>query len=273
MDWATKQGAFILRGMETDGYDIKAIESFIQFAYGGFYDVPQPIMEEQTGSKRSLNSAALSSVSSAGIPTPSSPLFASTHSMNTSHAFMSPPGHSPAKPYNPIPQPGNLTPASSSAASVFASATDNTSNLGASMRTPYNARPDVRANMHSGENYTPVFLHHAQVYIFAASKGIGILADHALNELTVTLSKFTLYKERIGDIVALVRWVYSYLDDDRGAWANEEPLRKLIRRVIKRELVMLIKDEEFQDLMVEDSGEGGWLLKDVMDLVGGRLEA
>lgn len=100
--------------------------------------------------------------------------------------------------------------------------------------------PRVRSN-YAHENYTNNFLLHARVYVFADCYGIIGLMDLSLNELHGTLVRFTLHKERIVDVVALVRYCYE----------NEvpEPLREVVALYAACKLEKLWLSEEFHALV------------------------
>ncbi|KAL9129114.1 MAG: hypothetical protein Q9175_007385 [Cornicularia normoerica] len=68
--------------------------------------------------------------------------------------------------------------------------------------------PPPRPNQNPEENYTDVFLSHAQLYVFAEKYDVQPLKVLALEELHATLAIHTLYLERTGDIIALLRYIY-----------------------------------------------------------------
>lgn len=103
-----------------------------------------------------------------------------------------------------------------------------------------------RANSSSFEDYTDVFLSHAQVYIFAEQFDIQPLKRLALKNLHQTLAIFTIWPECVGDIVALTRFVY----DKTSEPVNKvEPMRDMLKQYIGCEMDVLIKDVEFRDLL------------------------
>jgi hypothetical protein len=63
-------------------------------------------------------------------------------------------------------------------------------------RKVFTARYEVRQNYNPTEDYTPVFLGHAQLYVFAEQWGINVLKTLALSKLHKTLTSFTLYVVR-----------------------------------------------------------------------------
>ena len=125
--------------------------------------------------------------------------------------------------------------------------------------------PPTRANREAHEDYTEVLLSHARLYVFAEKYDIQPLKTLALEELHSTLAIYTLYPQRTGDIVALLRYVYA----NTGApTRGGDDLRTLLRDYIGYEMRVLMKDEEFIDLMIEDAGA---LLRDFMKMVAKRI--
>jgi hypothetical protein len=126
--------------------------------------------------------------------------------------------------------------------------------------------PPTRANRGEHEDYTEVFLSHARLYVFAEEYDIGALKTLALEELHSTLAIYTLYRCRTGDIIALLRYVYANtrMPDEGG-----EELRTLVRDYMGYEMSVLMQDEEFKDLMIED---GGAMLADFMEMVAKRIK-
>lgn len=105
--------------------------------------------------------------------------------------------------------------------------------------------PGYRSN-HAHEDYTNNFLLHARIYVFAECYGIAGLMNLSLNELHGTLVRFTLYKERINDVVTLIRYCYENL--------VPEPLREVVALYTACKLEKLWLSEEFHAL-VEAYGE------------------
>ena len=123
--------------------------------------------------------------------------------------------------------------------------------------------PTPRPNEQPNENYTPVFLCHAHLYVFARKYDILPLEALALENLHMTLDKFTLYAERTGDIVELLRYIYGSLT---STWEAEE-MREMLRGYIGFEMDVLMKDRDFRGLMKEE----GDLLDDFVEMVGKRI--
>ncbi len=125
--------------------------------------------------------------------------------------------------------------------------------------------PPPRPNQDPEEDYTDVFLSHAQLYVLAEKYDIQTLKYFALEELHATLAIYTLYPRRTGDIIALLRYVYGNTGQSNG---GEEELRQVLTAYIGYEMDTLMDDEDFRDLMIED---GGPLLGEFMTMVGRRI--
>lgn len=124
--------------------------------------------------------------------------------------------------------------------------------------------PRMRANQGFHEDYTEVFLSHARLHVFADMYDIQVLKTLTLEQLHDTLSKYTLYRQRTGDIVSLLRYVYANTLPDRSG----EDLRTLLIDFVSYEMSMLMQDEAFNELIIED---GGSLLADFMKMVALRI--
>ena len=125
--------------------------------------------------------------------------------------------------------------------------------------------PPPRANKDSTEDYTAVFLCHARLYVFADQFDIQPLKALALEELQLTLARYTLYPERTGDIIALLHYIYANTSESVD---GVEDLRTLLTAYMGYEMDVLIKDRAFKELMFED---GGALLGDFMGMVEKRI--
>jgi hypothetical protein len=125
--------------------------------------------------------------------------------------------------------------------------------------------PPTRANRGEHENYIEVFLSHVRLYVLAEKYDIEALGTLALEELHTILAIYTLYRCRTRDIIALLRYVYA---NTRVPEEGGEELRMLVRDYMGYEMAVLMQDEEFKELMVED---GGAMLGDFMDMVAERI--
>ncbi|KAL9033704.1 MAG: hypothetical protein Q9180_005805 [Flavoplaca navasiana] len=125
--------------------------------------------------------------------------------------------------------------------------------------------PHPRPNQSPEEDHTNVFLSHAELYVFAEQFDIQTLRTLALANLQTALAIFTLHEERTGDIITLLRYAYANTSDRSG---GVEDLRTLLRDYVGYEMDILMKDDEFRDLMIAD---GGALLGDFMTMVMKRI--
>lgn len=100
------------------------------------------------------------------------------------------------------------------------------------------------------EDYTPVFLAHARLYVFADKYGITTLKVLCLQKLHQTLVKFTLYTARIGDILELTRYAFS---DDNTPDRKDvvDDLRRVVFKYMVSELDTIRKSEDFISLLEE----------------------
>ncbi|KAI4230521.1 MAG: hypothetical protein LQ349_006226 [Xanthoria aureola] len=125
--------------------------------------------------------------------------------------------------------------------------------------------PAPLPNQSPQEDYTDVFLSHAQLYVFAEKYDIKTLKQLALENLHASLAIYKLYKERTGDIVDLLRYVYANTSETVD---DVKDLRTLLTLYMGYEMDTLMQDEDFRDLMVAD---GGPLLADFMRMVMKRI--
>lgn len=116
----------------------------------------------------------------------------------------------------------------------------------------------VRPNASPTEDYTPILLGHARMYVLADAFDIPTLADLALHKLYETLRSFTLYEDRYDDILELVRYIYD--DNTKG---RHDRLRDLVLWYLASEAKPLIKSEKCLEL-VQELGEFG---RDLLSVV------
>lgn len=109
-----------------------------------------------------------------------------------------------------------------------------------------------RPNREAYEDYTEVFLSHARVYVFADMYDIQPLRILAFENLHAVLGAFTLHRQRTGDIIALLRYVIYNTKTEIGNDAYH--LRILLGEYMAFEMSALMKDEKFNQLIVEDGG-------------------
>ena len=133
-------------------------------------------------------------------------------------------------------------------------------------RTALAVRCEVRQNCHASEDYTPVFLGHAQLYVFAEKWGIESMKALALFKLHKTLTTFTLYSARRPDIVELLRYTFcNEHTPDRVDTMDD--LRSLVMLYTACEVENLIRCPEFLSLIAE----GGQLAQNLVQILMQRL--
>jgi hypothetical protein len=122
-----------------------------------------------------------------------------------------------------------------------------------------------RANGGPHEDYTNVFLSHARIYVFAEKYDIQPLKMLALQNLHQTLSIYTLYPERVGDITTLLQYSYANTAETDK---DDEELRALLRQYVRYEMDVLIKSWQFKDVLLSDGGE---IFGDFLKVVAKRI--
>jgi hypothetical protein len=134
------------------------------------------------------------------------------------------------------------------------------------IRTILAARCEVRQNSNPTEDYTTVFLGHAQLYVFAEKWGIKSLKTLALCKLHKTLTTFTLYAARRPDVVELLRYTFSNNHTPDLVDAVDD-LRSLVMLYTACEVENLIHCPEFLSLI----GEGGQLAQNLVQMLMKRI--
>ena len=123
--------------------------------------------------------------------------------------------------------------------------------------------PPDRANISPDEDYTPVFLSHARLYVLGDTYLVRLLCDLALHKLHHCLTEYELARGRPGDIVNLIRYAYA---NTRGL--GTEPLRTLVAQYAAKEVGDLSGTPEFDALMKEEGDHS----KDILSLVVQKLK-
>ncbi|PWY96714.1 hypothetical protein BO94DRAFT_552276 [Aspergillus sclerotioniger CBS 115572] len=101
-----------------------------------------------------------------------------------------------------------------------------------------------RRNSHPQEDFTPVFLGHANLYILADTYGILPLTDLVLYKLATTLTEFRVCEDNVSDMAELVRCSY------RGTRPHDT-LRMLVTTYIVSVLGQIGENDDFQELLAE----------------------
>jgi hypothetical protein len=118
------------------------------------------------------------------------------------------------------------------------------------------------ANSDPNQNFLPVFLGHAKLYVLAEKYGVGPLKALALQKLHQTLLTFTLYGKIIPDIIELIRFAYS---DENTMDREDDPdeLRGLVLHYVVSEIDTIAEKSEFYGLIEE----GGAFVRDFWRMV------
>ena len=117
----------------------------------------------------------------------------------------------------------------------------------------------IRPNESSVEDYSPVFLGHARLYVFAEKWGIESLRTLALHKLHATLCGYKPYKPRYGDVVELIKYTYQNTPTQKRMGG----LRALVTKDVAQEQIQIAKSESCLSL-VEDEGS---FARDLLSMV------
>jgi hypothetical protein len=116
-------------------------------------------------------------------------------------------------------------------------------------------------NTGSWEDFTPVFLDQARLYVLADKYGIEPLRQLVLSKLHQTLKSFKLYHTGVAGIIDFVRFVYSNTPPNYGK--KVDALRNLITRYIISVLGQIGENESFKELLEE----GGAFVTDFWHII------
>ncbi len=127
-----------------------------------------------------------------------------------------------------------------------------------------------RPNRNSSENYLEVLLSHARVYVFAEKWIIQPLKKLATKNLHSSLANYTLFPERVSDIVALLEYVYPRTVESKD---GHEEMRELLMSYVETEMEILVEAVEFQELLAKPlPADLGDLLRDFLKTVAKRIK-
>lgn len=105
-----------------------------------------------------------------------------------------------------------------------------------------------RQNMEPNEDYSMVFIAHAQLYCFADKYDIQPLAKLALSKLGHTLAGFKVFEERIEDVVELLEFCYANTPE---RVETRDKLRNLIIKYVACVMEKLTASRRFLLLLGE----------------------
>ncbi|PYI20338.1 hypothetical protein BO99DRAFT_421706 [Aspergillus violaceofuscus CBS 115571] len=103
-----------------------------------------------------------------------------------------------------------------------------------------------QGNSHPREDFTTVFLGHAELYILADRYGIFLLKELVRHKLATTLTKFTLCQHNVIDLVELIRVLYQ-------STLPSDAMRNVLTSYVVSAVDQLGASTDFQKL----SAEGG----------------
>ena len=97
----------------------------------------------------------------------------------------------------------------------------------------------IRPNESSAENYTPVFLGHAQLYVFGDKWDVEPLKILVLHKLHVTLCEYNPYESRYSNVIELIRYTYAHTPCRK----RMDPLRELVIQYVAHEQTHIARSE------------------------------
>jgi hypothetical protein len=121
-------------------------------------------------------------------------------------------------------------------------------------------------NTGSWEDFTPVFLEQARLYVLADRYCIDSLCQLVLSKLHQTLKNFKLYDTSMNGIIELVRFVYMEAPPNQGE--KIDGMRNLVTRYVVSVLGQIGKNECFRELLAE----GGPFVSDFWHIIWGIEE-
>ncbi|CZT15361.1 uncharacterized protein RCC_01224 [Ramularia collo-cygni] len=122
-----------------------------------------------------------------------------------------------------------------------------------------------RRNAGPSEDYSEVFLSHAQVYVFADKYDISALRSLALHHLHKTLVSFTLYPEGVCNVAKLFRYVYHHTAERDG---KMDELRALVIEYAACYIEDMVANEVFQEVLRAENSAS----VDLIVMLLGRLK-
>lgn len=122
------------------------------------------------------------------------------------------------------------------------------------------------SNSSADQDFTTVFLAHAQLYNLADMRLILPLKTLTLHKLHRTLSSFSLYEKRLADVLELAKYAYSR-GEDRSEDGELDELRELVVEYIACEHKSFGKHRGFKYLMDSEGEFAG----DLWDIISQEL--
>ncbi|PPJ57724.1 hypothetical protein CBER1_00066 [Cercospora berteroae] len=123
----------------------------------------------------------------------------------------------------------------------------------------------ARPNKEACEDYTDVFLSHAKLYVFADTYAIEPLRTLSLQKLHRTLSMFTLFGGREGDIAELLQYTYQNTAEHE---AKMDKLRQLVIKYVSCNVEKLRSNETFKETLAAENSSS----VDLIEMLLPRLD-
>lgn len=76
----------------------------------------------------------------------------------------------------------------------------------------------IHPNESSAEDYTPLYLGHARLYVLAEKWGVSSVKSLVLHKLNATLHGYTPYEVRYDNVVELIRYTYENTPCRKPGW-------------------------------------------------------
>lgn len=119
--------------------------------------------------------------------------------------------------------------------------------------------------MGPADSHEEVFLCHVRLYVLAEKWDIQPLKTLSKAKLHQALINFNLFAERVGDIVALLRYLYVNTPDNDG---TKDDLRDLVMHYVVCHYTTIAVSEDFLNLM----DEGGEWVRDCLTMLSSIIE-
>ncbi|KAJ5765316.1 hypothetical protein N7520_004875 [Penicillium odoratum] len=116
------------------------------------------------------------------------------------------------------------------------------------------------------EDFTPVFLEQARLYVLADKYGIDSLCKLVISKMYRTLQSFKLYDTGLSGIIELVRFVYMNTPPNYGG--KIDAMRNFVTRYVVSVLGQIGENESFQEILEE----GGPFVSDFWHIIWGNKE-
>lgn len=99
------------------------------------------------------------------------------------------------------------------------------------------------------EDFSPIFLEQARLYVLADEYGVDSLCQLVLSKLYQTMKSFKLYDTGVNGIIELVRFVY--MNTPPNSEKKVDAMRNLVTRYVVSILGQIGENECFQELLAE----------------------